>query len=61
MDEENAMLMPNLKGLTMREAIRKVSRFKFKIRIEGQGLVYQQSISMNKKVLGFGELVIYCK
>jgi cell division protein FtsI/penicillin-binding protein 2 len=43
-EQKNSQLMPNLKGLTMREAMRKLARFKVEVIVNGTGVIEEQSL-----------------
>lgn len=60
-DSKSSNKMPNLKNLTMREAIRKLKRFKNEIKFVGSGIVHSQSIKAGKIVKVDEIIVLSCK
>ena len=60
-DDKNSAVMPNLKGLTIREAVRRIRRFRVELIIEGTGKVYFQSVKKGIIVKENQEIVIKCR
>ncbi|MCB0280298.1 MAG: PASTA domain-containing protein, partial [Calditrichaeota bacterium] len=60
-NKENAMVMPDLRSLTIREAIQKLKRFKIDIAIRGNGLVIGQSKAVGEEVKDNDKIILTCK
>ena len=53
--------MPNLIGLTIREAIFKLNYFRINIKIIGSGIVKKQSIRSKTIIKNQTDLILTCK
>lgn len=60
-DKKFSSLMPKLKGLTLRDAMRKLKRFRISIEIKGSGRVKKQSIRAGKIVAQDAKLILNCE
>jgi cell division protein FtsI/penicillin-binding protein 2 len=60
-DDEKSSVMPDLKGLTVREALRRLKRFRVELVIEGSGKVYAQSVKKGDIVKENEEIIIKCR
>ena len=54
-------IMPNVVGLTLREAFRKISHLRLQVEIVGSGVVYKQSIRAKTKLNQQSSIKLYCK
>ncbi len=59
-DEKFASVMPNLKGLALRDALRKLKRFHLSVKVVGSGNVKGQSIKAGKIVKKDDVLTLTC-
>lgn len=60
-DKKFSSLMPNLRGLTLRDAMRKLKRFRIDVQVKGSGVVRTQSIRAGKIVKQDATLVLTCR
>lgn len=59
-DSEKAAVMPDVRRLTLREALRKLKRFHVKIEVRGSGLVKSQSVRAGRIVPKNATVVLTC-
>ena len=60
-NKENAMIMPDLRSLTIREAIQKLKRFKIDISVKGNGQVISQSKPVGDEIQANERIILTCK
>jgi cell division protein FtsI (penicillin-binding protein 3)/stage V sporulation protein D (sporulation-specific penicillin-binding protein) len=58
--EISASRMPNLKGLTVREALKKVDFSKLRVKIEGSGKISKQTVKAGTHVKSAQVLTLSC-
>ena len=52
--------IPNLKGLTIREALRRLNFTQLRVKINGKGRVVKQSIKPGEIIKSRGQLLLTC-
>ena len=58
--ELSASQMPNLKGLTVREALKKIDFSKLRVKIEGNGKISKQTVKPGTHVKNSQVLTLSC-
>jgi len=58
--EISASQMPNLKGLTVREALKKIDFSKLRVKVEGNGKVAKQTVKAGTHVKNAQVLTLSC-